>query len=169
MGMSTITSSPFVKHSAVHQDYQRASSSSSPAYPYPCPPNLQRPAAIHIGYHRSSPAREDGKEHAHVKTSVSSANSSSSATSEIKPYQAPQPYRYSAQMERDVMNNPSGRQSRSSLSRNYVPPPSICGNSEMVEDHSAAVRYIQQRELEQDEPEEKDHALWILVSDAKHN
>lgn len=48
--------------------------------------------------------------------------------------------------------------------QSHVPHNSNVGQSEMVEDHSAVIRYLQENEIDGDQTQEKDHAIWILVS-----
>ena len=98
----------------------------------------------------------------YIKTSVSSATSGSTGTSDYKTYLPTQPYRVGSQAERGLMDKSQSKNSRVPSPSNG-PGASVVGRPEMVEDHSAVIRYIQHDD-EDDEPEEQDHAIWILVS-----
>jgi len=102
--------------------------------------------------------------------SVSSGESSSSAMSEYKSYFPDPPYSSSTPAERALMKQqqqrPPQQQQGSTVSHAYLgrggQERSNRAYPEMVEDHSAVFRYIQPREVV--EEEEQDHAFWILVS-----
>jgi hypothetical protein len=98
-----------------------------------------------------------------VKLSVSSAASGSSTTSDLKPPQPIDPYAMGSHTERAVVRDTSRRSSQMSPSRTQHAEGTYTGHREMVEDHSAVIRYLQEHELEDDEPPENDHAIWILV------
>jgi hypothetical protein len=151
-----------MSHSAAYYEHQRSSDSSSPAYYYP-PSALTRPPAAYVSQSRQSPAEGHRGEPFRMKTSVSSSTSDSSGASDLKIYSPIQPYRFGSQAERGLMEDTPSRHSWGPSKSNNLNGRNV-GRSEMVENHSAVIRYIQHDESD-DEPEEKDHAIWILVSD----
>ena len=151
-------------HSTAYQEHQRSSNSSSPAHYHPRTPPLQRPPAAFFNQARPGPAGRYHSENAHVKTSVSSATSASSAASELKAYQHMQPYIMGPQAEGGHVQQSSRRASHMSPTPSHLAVGSNAGQTEMVEDHSAVIRYIQEHEIDEERQPEKDHAIWILVS-----
>ena len=147
-----------------YYEHQRSPNSSPPARYDPRGPSIQRPPTVYVNYPRPHPCGRYHPENAHAKTSVSSATSASSAASELKPYQSIQPYIMGSQAERGHVQHSSRSTSHMSPAQSRVPPNSNVGRSEMVEDHSAVIRYLQENEIDGDQIQEKDHAIWILVS-----
>lgn len=147
-----------------YYEYERSSNSASPAYYYSPSLPLERPPAVYGNYARSQPYGRYPPENAHAKTSVSSATSASSAASELKPYQPIQPYNMGSQAERGYIQHFSRITSHMSPVQSHVALNSNVGPSEMVEDHSAVIRYLQGNEADEDRLLEKDHAIWILVN-----
>ena len=153
-----------MRHSAAYYQHQRASNNSSPSHHYPHPPHIQRPPAVYASQGRPSPAGRYQPQNTYVKTSVSSATSGSSAASDLKPYQPTQSYNMGSQAERGLIHGSSRRTSHISPTQSHRHHGSNVGQSEMVEDHSAVIRYLQEHEIEDQQPAPKDHAIWVLVS-----
>ena len=153
-----------MSHSATYYEHQRSSNSSPPAHHYPQHLVLARPPAAYVG-HWHCPVESYKGDGTYVKQSVSSATSSSSGVSDFKTYSLAHPYPFVLQAE-------SGLMGKSSSSHTGRPPGNrdirdgIIGGQEMVEDHSAVIRYIHHDDQE-DEPKEQHHGIWILVSRSK--
>ena len=161
--MSVSSPPPPMTQSAVYYEHQRSSNSSSPAQYYPQSAPLRQPPAVYHSHARSGPAARFHPDTTHAKSSVSSATSGSSAISELKPYRSVQPYNMGTHAERGHLEHSSRRPSQMSPSQSHMARGSHVARSEMVEDHSAVIRYLQEHEIEDDQPPEKDHAIWILV------
>ena len=160
--MSAYPPPPPMRHSSAYHERQRSSNSSSPAQFYPPPPPLSRPPPAHVTREGSSHRERQGSS-THPKASISSATSGSSGISESKYPSDRRQNRHGSQAERGLMDKSPSRES-GGPHRNNGTNESNFGRSEMVEDHSAVIRYIQHDDID-DEPPEKDHAIWILVSD----
>lgn len=155
---------PPMTHSAEYYEHQRKSNNSPQAFSHPRRPSLRPPPAVYVGHTRNSPTGRYHGHDSHVKTSASSGTSASSAASDLKPYKPIHPYIMGSEAEQGYVEHSSRRSSHISPTRSHAPTGSNIGHSEMVEDHSAVVRYVQEHEINEDEQGEKDHALWILVS-----
>ena len=150
-------------HPVAYYEHKRSSDSSSPVHFYPRGPPLQRPPAAHVSHTRPHSYGRHQFENAHAKSSVSSASSASSAASELKPYQTIQHYNMASQAERGYVQHSSRSTSHMSPPLSRVAPNSNTRQSEMVEDHSAVIRYLHENEIDDERTTQNDHAIWILV------
>lgn len=140
--------------------------SSSPAQQYYSEPSPTRPPTAIVKHKRNNESVGHPSTHTYVKTSVSSATSGGSAGSGLKNLAPLQSYTVASQAEQGLMEDVRSHRSHNAPSGSHRHSPSSVTRHEMVEDSSAVIRYIKQKELEGPEPEESDHALWILVSHA---
>jgi hypothetical protein len=132
-----------------------------PSYPYASSPPLSVPTAAHVNPGYRSPAFDYRTDPARAQSSISSGESGSSAESDIKAYIPVRPYRQNPQAQGAMPSVLAGRNSHIE-SRSGTRVSGIShGHREMIEDHSAVFRYIQEEEAEEVTP--NDHALWILV------
>lgn len=146
-----------MSHSAAYFEHQRSSNSSSPSHYYSRPP--QHPQAVYLQNTRPHAAGRHQLANSHAKNSVSSATSASTAASELKPQLPEHPYNMGPHVERAQHEDIPRRPSQLGPTWSHRTPE----NNEMVEDHSAVIRYLQEHEIEDDERREHDHAIWILV------
>lgn len=150
-----------MSHSSVY--YERSSPSHSPHAHYHYPPvlPLQHPPSAHVIPNPRSPTTTHRTDLNRAQSSVSSGASGSTIGSDYKHQMANQSYQCSPQAERGLEEESMMRQSYMDSRSGSGAHRSNHRRTEMIEDNSAVLRYIQQ-EAEVEE-KENDHALWILV------
>ena len=160
--MTSLT--PPMTLSATYHETHTPLKSSTPPQPYIASTGPTNTPIVTVNYGRShEPQRHVGTD-AYLKTSLSSSTSGGSAASDLKPIPPTHQYRFASLAESGLMNASRRPRSHDERSRSHHNTPSICDQLDMVENNSAVLQYLQQRELEGRDPEEEDHAIWILVS-----
>ena len=161
--MTGLAPAPIMSQQDTYQEQYRPAHSQQSKFHYPPVPVLQQPsAAYHSGprnARRNSGAYVSGGVTA--QSSASTDTSVSSAGSIYKPSTTTQPYQFSSHAERGLMQKkPHASHSPWDLRSSAGAHGYEHTQQEMIEDNAAVFRYIREQ---QQEPQEEDHAVWILV------
>jgi len=162
--MSSGSEPPPMSHSAAY--YERRNSPRSPHqhHQYPPSPSPSRPSPVYFVSGSKPPVASRRTDPNRAQSSVSSGESGSTVASDFKSFPNAQSYQYASQAERGVVGQENVRQSYISSQAHTEVPIGSHGQSEMIEDQSVVLRYIQQHQAEDEAERVDDHAIWILVS-----
>lgn len=163
--MSSGSEPPPMSHSAAYYDRRTSPRSPHQQYQYPPSPSLSRPSPAYFVPSTKVPVASRRTDPNRAQSSVSSGESGSTVASDIKSFPNKQSYQYGSQAERGLVGEENVRQSYINSQTHTEVPIGSHGQSEMIEDQSAVLRYIQQHQADDEEEREDDHAIWILVSE----
>lgn len=139
-------------------------SSPRPLLTYPAVPAVRYPPAAYVNQKNpSEPPRTDSTR---MQSSVSSADSASSAYSYQKQYPSQQPLQSTPVHDQTVVDgDPDRNNGQWEPKTPRRTPAHSPRRQEMTENNSAVLRYIREQDrVEEEDDIEDDHAPWILVS-----
>ena len=168
--MSYESESHLTRHSPTNYEPNTIPSSPATSYHPSTPRPPQQPPIAYVSPRLRSASISHGLDPVRLHNSISSGESGSTLPTDYKQYQTYKQFQHSSQVERGIIEESIHRESRAgSRHSEQRPHQSTHGGSPVVEDNSAVLQYIQEKSLaaKEDDKQEEDHALWILVSNAR--